>query len=273
MNNNVRIYRKNSTAGEMEGDTPIAKTHDRLSSASHSNTSWLAQSVLNGAPVSRTTLLVLLCGPIGACLFTIVYLIEGITRSGYNAWQQPVSVLSLGPGGWVQQVNFIVFGVISLCTVPAMRQVLKGGLGAIWYPIIRVLSAFSFIMLGFFSQDPVSGYPPGASVLTTPTLHGMIHIIFSFVSFLALAAGSFVIARRFAREPRWHGWALYSIINGLLAIVFIALYGILSAQHSQIAGVFERLPGLVDTIWAIFLLIRLFRIQREAAGNQLPQRA
>jgi hypothetical protein len=91
--------------------------------------------------VSRTTLLVLLCGLIEACLFTIVYLIEGITRSSYNAWQQPVSALSLGPGEWVQQINFIAFGVISLCTVLAVRQILKG---ATWYSILRVLGAFSF---------------------------------------------------------------------------------------------------------------------------------
>lgn len=249
----------------------MAKTHDRLSSASQSDSSWLSQSVLNGAPVSRTTLLVLLCGLIEACLFTIVYLIEGITRSGYNAWQQPVSALSLGPGGWVQQINFIVFGVISLCTVPVVRQILKGGVGATWYPILRVLGAFSFIMLGFFSQDPTFGYPLGAVVPTTPTLHGTIHIVFSFVGFLALASGSFVFARRFAREPRWHGWALYSVINGLLAIVFIALYGILNAQHSQIAGVFERLPGLVDTLWGLLLLVRLFLIQREASVSAKPE--
>ncbi len=251
----------------------MAKTHDPLSSTSQADSSWLARSVLNGAPVSRSILLVLVCSPIAACLFTIVYLIEGVTRSGYNAWQQPVSALSLGPGGWVQQVNFVLFGVISLCTVPATRQLLKGGIGALWYPILKILGAFSFIMLGFFSQDPAFGYPLGAVVLTTPTLHGTIHIVFSFVSFLALLFGSFVIARRFAREPRWHGWALYSIINGLLITVFIALYGALYSQHSQIAGLFERLPGIVDTIWGILLLVKLFRIQREAAEKQLPQSA
>ena len=52
------------------------------------------------------------CGGIGAFLFTVTYLIEGFTRPGYDAWQQPISALSLGPGGWVQQVNFVVFGVL-----------------------------------------------------------------------------------------------------------------------------------------------------------------
>ena len=41
------------------------------------------------------------CGGVGAFLFTVTYLIEGITQPGYNAWQQPISALSLGPGGWV----------------------------------------------------------------------------------------------------------------------------------------------------------------------------
>jgi hypothetical protein len=43
-------------------------------------------------------LLWLSVGVAAAVLFTLIYLIEGMTRPGYNAWQQPVSALSLGPG-------------------------------------------------------------------------------------------------------------------------------------------------------------------------------
>ncbi len=54
-------------------------------------------------PVSRVPLLWLSVGVVAAVLFTLIYLIEGVTRPGYNAWPQPVSALSLGPGGWIQQ--------------------------------------------------------------------------------------------------------------------------------------------------------------------------
>jgi hypothetical protein len=57
-------------------------------------------------------LVLLSCGGIGALPFTGIYRVEGITRPGYDAWQQPISALSLGSGGWVQRVNFVVFGVL-----------------------------------------------------------------------------------------------------------------------------------------------------------------
>ncbi|HET9110712.1 MAG TPA: hypothetical protein VFN78_07805, partial [Ktedonobacterales bacterium] len=50
----------------------------------------------NGVP-SPLTLGLVSCGGIGALLFTVVYLLEGATRPGYDALRQPISALSLGP--------------------------------------------------------------------------------------------------------------------------------------------------------------------------------
>ncbi len=193
--------------------------------------------------VSRVLLLWLTFGLAGAVLFTIIYLIEGAIRPGYNAWQQTISALSLGPVGWIQQANFVVFGGCTLCMAFAWRKVLKGSVYALVYPIIRGIEGLALIMVGFFSQDPAPGYPPGA-VLTTPTLHGEIHIIGAYVIVGAMACGFFVIAWRFARDPRWHGWVAYSLFSGLLTLVFIAFFGAGQNAHSMFtasAGLFERL--------------------------------
>lgn len=242
----------------------MVKQRDQMARTRQKEAAQLTQSALNGAPLPRTTLLVIAGGLLSAIVFMLVYVIEGIVRPGYNSWQQPVSALSLGPGGWLQQTNFIVFGIIALFTVPAVHTLLRSGVSAVAYPIMKALSGISFIMLGIFSQDPTSGYPVGTVAPITPSLSGSIHIIFSFVSFIGLAVGSFVLARRLAREPRWRGWSTYSILNGLLAFVFIALYGTLAAQHSGIAGLFERLPGIVDTIFGLAFITRLYGIQRDA---------
>ena len=208
-------------------------------------------------PVPTPLLLWLTCGTFGSLLFATVYLIEGATRPGYSAWQQAMSALSLGPGGWVQQVNFVVFGAITIWTAFAWRVFLKGGAAATWYPIIRGLQGLALIVDGFFSQDP-AGYPLGVAVPTTPTLHAAIHQIFAFVAITAIAVGFFVLARRYAREPGWRWWATYSVISGILTIVLIATFGALNGQHSEIAGLFERLATLVATIWGIIIFIRLW---------------
>jgi hypothetical protein len=55
--------------------------------------------------VLTTLPLWLTCGTAGAVLFAVSYLIEGATRTDCNPWQQAISVLSLGPGGWVRPAS------------------------------------------------------------------------------------------------------------------------------------------------------------------------
>src|SRR5579862_9729165 len=62
-------------------------------------------------PVPRKLLVWLTCGVAGTILFAIIYLIEGVTRPGYSAWQQTISSLSFGPEGWMQRANFMLCGV------------------------------------------------------------------------------------------------------------------------------------------------------------------
>jgi hypothetical protein len=237
----------------------MANVPDRLLSGSQPVASGVDRADLpRTKPLSRSLLILLTCGTVGSLLFTITYLIEGATRPGYDAWQQAVSALSLGPDGWMQQVNFVFFGLVTIVMVFVWRRILKGGVSATWYPILRCLEGLGMIVDGFFSQDP-AGYPRGAP-LTSPTLHGTIHTIFAFVCITSLAVGFFVLARRFAQEPRWgRGWAVYSVITGLLAMLLIVVFGMLTSQHSAIAGLFERLATSgVSTPFGLILLIRMW---------------
>lgn len=230
------------------------------SSENRPSSSAMTRSGLDGASLSPVTLLLVSSSTIGSILFTTTYLIEGITRPGYSAFQQAISALSLGSGGWLQQVNFIVFGLFVLCSAFGWYWLLKPGAGSISYPLLKVITGLGLIVDGFFSQDPAHGYPVGA-VLTPPTLHGEIHLIFAFVTITAIALSCFVLARRFAVEPRWRGWALYSVVTGLLTITFIATFGALTG-HSDIAGLFERLSTGVDSLLGLLVIGRLLLMAR-----------
>jgi hypothetical protein len=196
------------------------------------------------------------CGTFGGILFAAVYLIEGATRPAYDAWQQAISALSLGPGGWVQQVNFIVFGVLAFASAFGWRMALKPGVGATWYPILKGLTGIGLVIDGFFSQDPAVGYPVGA-IVGAPTVHGIIHNLFAFVTITALAVSSFVLARRFAKEPRWRGWALIAALTGILTLAFIALFGATNGHVGSPAGLFERLATGVNSILGLSIFVRL----------------
>jgi len=204
-------------------------------------------------------LLWLAYGTIAPAVFTAVYLVEGATRPGYDGWQQAISALSLGPGGWLQRANFIVLGVNTLLVAAVWRRILKGSIGGTWYPIIRGLEGLSLIGIGFFSTDPAPGYPPGAvppPAFSTP--HGIIHFALLFVIIFAMMAGLFIMARRFWDDLHWRGWVAYSVISALLINTFIALFGITNGHHFEYAGVFERLATNIEGLWGLVLLGRLW---------------
>ncbi len=144
-------------------------------------------------------------------------------------------------------MNFIVFGLLVCCFAVGLRKELSGGFGATAFPILQVLVALGLIISGIFVYDPL-------------------HTVGDYISFLSIVIGFFVIARRFAQEPHWGmGWAVYSIVSAILVMGFLAAFGTALSQGGP-AGLFERLAGLVRSIWTILFVGRLL------AGTRLsPQ--
>src|SRR5215831_3977028 len=151
----------------------------------------LSSAGLAGGALSVRTWLLLAAGTAGGLVFTGVYLAEGATRAGYRVLAQPISALSLGPGGWVQQLNFIVFGVLVCASAAGWRGALAPGRGALAFPVLRVIAGAGLVMDGLFAQDPSGGYPPGARA-GVATLHGQVHTLFAMITITALASGCFV---------------------------------------------------------------------------------
>jgi hypothetical membrane protein len=168
------------------------------------------------------------CGGIGALLFTITYLIEGFTQPGYDAWQQAISALSLGPGGWVQQVNFIVFGVLLVLASVGWYQLLLPGRNAIWFPLFQGLGGLGLI---------------GVGVVTSGTLHTLL----AYALIYALAIGCFALAPRFWVDRQWRGWAVYSGITGALVLLFWGMF--IQGANGNVAGL-TPLAGLVERLSA-----------------------
>src|SRR6516164_10917709 len=121
-------------------------------------TRWPPRAGLASGALSVWAWLLLAAGTAGGLVFTGVYLAEGATRAGYRALAQPISALSLGPGGWVQQLNFIVFGVLVCASAAGWRAALAPGRGALGFPVLRVAAGVGLVMDGLFSQHRAGGY-------------------------------------------------------------------------------------------------------------------
>jgi Protein of unknown function (DUF998) len=198
--------------------------------------------------------LLLACGAIGPLLFIVVFLIEGATRPNYSAWHNVVSSLSQGEQGWMQITNFIVCGALMLGFAIGLKRVLSSGRGSTWGPILLGIFGLCLIGAGFFVTDPLLGYPPGAS--STPTVHGTLHNLLSLFVFASLIAACFVLARRFAGDPAWRGWAFYSVATGILVTVFFVVTDVVASLDGP-AGLFQRICIIIGWGWISLFAFRL----------------
>jgi hypothetical protein len=53
-------------------------------------------------------------GVVAGPLFVITVAVQALTRDGFDLRRHPLSMLALGEHGWIQVINFIAAGVLSL---------------------------------------------------------------------------------------------------------------------------------------------------------------
>ena len=218
------------------------------------------------ALTEQSTRLLLAGGVVGPPLFVVVFLIEGATRPGYSAWRNFVSQLSLSNQGWEQITNFIVCGLLCLGFAFGLRRVLRAGRGATWGPILLGIFGLSLITAGIFSTGPALGYPPGASIQSSAkTLHAMIHGLCGLIAFTSLPAAGFVLARRFAGDPQWRGWARYSIVTGVIVVLSLVVSNVTAVLDmngtlpNAPTGLVQRVGIIAGWAWIALLAARLLR--------------
>jgi len=196
------------------------------------------------SPAARVTRSLLGYGVIAGPLYVIAVLAQALLRPGFDLAHDDASLLSNGAFGWVQVTNFVVTGLMVVACAAGVRRALAGGRAATWGPILLAVYGLGMIGAGLFAADPMNGFPAGAPAgrPDTITAHGMLHIAFAGIGFIALVAACFVIARRYSADGR-RGRAVFSIVNG---VCFLAAFaGVASGSGSSI---------VVGAFWAALIL-------------------
>jgi hypothetical protein len=208
------------------------------------------------------TSLLLWCGVIAGPLFVVAFLIEGATSPGYDPMRLPVSLLSLGEGGWRQVANFLIDGALLLGFAIGVRRALgELGRSAVAGPLLLGIFAAGVVGAGLFSTDPGGGYPAGMEY--EPTLHGMLHDLVSLVVFTVLPVACLVFARRFAVWGE-RGWAIYSAATGaLLATLFVLMFVGFNGSTgiSSLAGLIQRVWIVAGWGWLLLVAVHLLRMR------------
>jgi hypothetical protein len=159
----------------------------------------------------------LACSVIAAPLFAVVSLTQAFTREGFDLIRHPLSMLSTGDLGWLQIVNFLVTGALTVAGAVGLRRVLRGTPGGTWAPRLILVNGVAMAAAAVFVMDPGDGFPAGtpAGQPTTMSWHGLMHMVAGSIAFTALIVACFVLGRHFSRTGR-PGFAVASRLSGLI---------------------------------------------------------
>src|SRR5258706_9884107 len=89
-------------------------------------------------------------GIIGPALFVAVFTLEGWLRPGYEPLRMFVSALSLGPRGWIQIANFMVFGALLFVFTRAVAAEFPDGKASRGGLILLTIIAVCYFISGPF---------------------------------------------------------------------------------------------------------------------------
>lgn len=190
-------------------------------------------------------------------LFVGLSLILAFASSGFDITKHEVSLLLVGNLGWLQMINFILTGLLSIICAFGLKRALKSGRASKWGPILLGAFGILFIIAAFFHPDGHHGFPAGAptGMLTPPTAHASIHSMAFSLLALAVVASGFVFARRYFAERR--AWGIYSIANSVAILVFVGIGSGLMASGR--GGIPLLGAAITITFWVSATAIRVLR--------------
>jgi hypothetical protein len=209
------------------------------------------------APVPRVEYVRLRRAVRVTAVFLIAVVTQGAARPDYDAWHQSISALSLGTGGWIQDLLFLVLGTALVSTAPSWRRILRGGIGQWSYPVLMAFTGASLIAAAWWPQDPAPGYDPEQLGRALPTATGLLHLTAAGIGAFSSIAAMLVMAARFARLDGWEAWARPTRLAAGLTALSVVVYAVWSVQPTGLAGTFERLVVIVPGVWGYAVIRRL----------------
>ena len=227
-------------------------------------------SMHTALPLAPTTTnaRLLACGIVAGPLFLAVWLIQALTREGFDPTYHPLSLLSLGDLGWIQIANFVVTGALYVACAVGMWRVLRPGRGGTWGPRLVGALAVGLIVSGVFLTDAGAGFPPGAPAGAPGhiTWHGILHEVGFAVALLSWTVACFVFATRFAALKQ-RGWVT-TCVTAAVAVLVVDSWPDLHSLSLRLVTGLAIMLGFVAVLAA-----RLMRGLPHAATTSVPARA
>jgi hypothetical membrane protein len=156
-------------------------------------------------------------------LFVTLWAVQAFTREGFRPTFHPMSLLSLGEGGWVQVLNFVITGMLVAGGGLGLRRALAGGRLVRWASALVMLMGVGLITAGIFPTDAGAGFPAGAPEgAPIMSWHGALHQAGFVLTQVAFLAAAIALSVHFGRGRR-RGLMWACIATALAALLVAGL--------------------------------------------------
>jgi hypothetical membrane protein len=208
----------------------------------------------------RTPQLYAICGVVAPAFFGLMVFLEQLIVPDYNWISQHVSDLGAyslyGVYALLQNLNFWIFGILVVVFALGLGKTLPSSKSVVATLVLFGVMVFS---AGLFPDEP-SPFPGG------------VHALVSIVAFISIILCQFLAWQRLrhsnpAEGNLWAGYSVYSLLSGLLSIIFLV------GPPESIAGVVitglkQRLFLVVPWLWIELMalkVLRLYKTQKQAS--------
>jgi hypothetical membrane protein len=198
-------------------------------------------------------------GIAGPLIFVLVAVVHSLLRPDHSLVALPISALATGPSGWVQDVNFVICGLLFFAYPIGLHLEVRQTRWGVVGPALLVVSGAGLVLAGVFPAVDASG---------NLSYDSLGHTVASFMAFLGTGGGFIVTSRRLAGDSSWRSLATYTLGSGIAIVVLVFAFGALAERpgtplHPWI-GLFQWVMVTVWITCTVVLSLRLMRVTRLA---------
>jgi hypothetical membrane protein len=195
----------------------------------------------------------MLSGMLAVVFYILHVVLGGAKWKGYSHLHQPISDLTAtcAPNRTLMLTLTTMYGLLALLFAVSFT-ILKNGEHnplVLWGGISFILLHIVSVLYPLFPQDL-----PG----TKATLKGRMHVYITAIIVPFTILTPFLMGFGFISELQWHTFGIYSIITGILILIFGGTTAVFFVKKLPYFGLVERLNIGTLQVWTIVFSLELF---------------